>query len=471
MTRHTPNPLHEHSQPAALAVPNEQSGWRYILSLVFFEPHTSAKLESVIKLIFAAKIGLILPFVNLPSLLRISQDLDSAWDPATAGLLSQTWTSLLIGYVTVNLAGLLSSIRLKGSVSTIVVMLGLSIFLESSLSFFHSFLFDSGASLATALGPLSMAIVTYRLLLGYRFGLFQTILTLSLVITLYLGLTLGGWPSAPMLSTAQLPASFSVFDLNFMVGWYIWVALGSNFLANFIQGLRARLENAHAELQALNQYMTESVLKRYLPPSLIEEILAGRLSMDKEAESRTVTVMFTDLKGFTQTSETLGPERIATLLNHYLSQMNAIIFKHGGTIDKFIGDAVMVIFGAPAELPLEEQANRAVACALEMQAKMPSVAESWRALGASELSMRIGIHQGTAVVGNFGSNERSDYTCIGPTVNLASRIETVCRPGEVFVSPTIRYQLQEPERCLSAGNFELKGIDERIELFSVQPKA
>ena len=296
-----------------------------------------------------------------------------------------------------------------------------------------------------------MAILAYRLLLGYRFGILQSIVTFACVLSLYLGQTTAGWPSAPILAEPQLSPKFSVFELNFILGWYIWVALGSNVIANFIQGLRLKVEQAHAELQDLNQYMTESVLKRYLPPALIEEILEGRLSMDKDAEARNITVMFTDLKGFTQTSEALGPERIAALLNKYLTEMNAIIFRYGGTIDKFIGDAIMVIFGAPAELSADEQANRAVQCALEMQERMPAIAQNWKEFGAQELAMRIGIHQGVAVVGNFGSDERSDYTCIGPTVNLASRIETVCTPGEVFVSPAVQDKLAVVTDCLSAG--------------------
>ena len=94
--------------------------------------------------------------------------------------------------------------------------------------------------------------------------------------------------------------------------------------------------------------MTERVLKRYVPPKLIDEILAGRLSMENEAESRTITVMFTDLKGFTSASKKISPSNLANLLNDYLTEMNSIIFKHDGTIIKFIGDAIMVIFGAPA---------------------------------------------------------------------------------------------------------------------------
>ena len=211
------------------------------------------------------------------------------------------------------------------------------------------------------------------------------------------------------MATQQLSPTFSIFELNFLIGWYLWVALGSNFLANYIQGLRVEIEEAHRELQSLNQYVTESVLKRYLPPTLIEEILEGRLSMDKDAEARTITVMFTDLKGFTQTSEALGPERIAALLNQYLTEMNAIIFRHGGTIDKFIGDAIMVMFGACGGYSAEEQASRAVRCARWKCKNGCQPSLKWKELRCSRAGYEIGIHHGPAIV-NFGSQERTDYT-------------------------------------------------------------
>ena len=112
-----------------------------------------------------------------------------------------------------------------------------------------------------------MAILAYRLLLGYRFGILQSFATFACVLSLYLGQTTADWPSAPILTDPQLSPKFSIFDLNFLLGWYVWVALGSNVIANFIQGLRVKIEQAHAELQELNQYMTERVLKRYVPPS------------------------------------------------------------------------------------------------------------------------------------------------------------------------------------------------------------
>ena len=224
------------------------------------------------------------------------------------------------------------------------------------------------------------------------------------------------------------------------------------------------LKAREREVEDLNRMLTETVLKRYLPPELIDRIVSGELSMDKPAEMRNVTVLFSDLCGFTAASERIGPGPMSEVLNAYLSAMNEVIFKHGGTIDKFIGDAIMVLFGAPLALSPEEQAERACLCAADMQRAMLSLKQQFIQAGLGELSMRIGIHQGDAVVGNFGSNQRSDYTAIGPTVNFASRIEGVCTPGRVFVSDTIRAFLPA-DRTLEAGSFELKGMDSSQILF------
>ena len=218
------------------------------------------------------------------------------------------------------------------------------------------------------------------------------------------------------------------------------------------------------EVEELNHMLTETVLKRYISPALVDKIISGELSMDKPAEMRKITVLFSDLSGFTKTSEALGPQGISDFLNEYLTKMNEIIFEHGGTIDKFIGDAIMVMFGAPQDISPEAQAKGAAACALAMQEAMEPIVNAWADRGAGQLRMRIGLHQGDAVVGNFGSDRRSDYTCIGPTVNLAARIESAGEPGRVYVSQAMQ-ALLEPGQTEEAGEFELKGIQGASRLY------
>ena len=232
------------------------------------------------------------------------------------------------------------------------------------------------------------------------------------------------------------------------------------------ESLRFQAERQAEEVKKLNHLLTETVLKRYLPPSLVDKIISGEVSMNKQAEMRNITVLFSDLVGFTKVSEQLGPEKISALLNEYLTRMNDVIFEHGGTVDKFIGDAVMVMFGAPMEMNPQEQAFHATNCALAMQREMEVLTETWKSEGVADLQMRIGIHQGGAVVGNFGSDRRSDYTCIGPTVNMAARIESVGSPGEVYISEEIVQYLDAAD-VTAKGLHSLKGIEEEQLLYSV----
>jgi len=226
------------------------------------------------------------------------------------------------------------------------------------------------------------------------------------------------------------------------------------------------LKEREKEVANLNRHITENVLKRYLPPNLIEDILDGRLKMEDEAQAMAVTLLFSDLSGFTAMSELLGAEQMALLLNEYLTEMNEVIFAHGGTIDKFMGDGIMVIFGAPHTMPRSQQAQQAVACGKAMQKSLANLCESWRQKNIQRITMRVGIHQGIAVVGNFGSKQRSDYTAIGPTVNLASRIETSCAQQKVYISSAVAQHLSD-NQCIEVGHFKLKGIEEPMKLYMV----
>lgn len=233
--------------------------------------------------------------------------------------------------------------------------------------------------------------------------------------------------------------------------------------------LRLQAEAQKKEVDKLNYMLTETVLKRYISPTLVDKIISGELSMEKPAELRRITILFSDLSGFTSTSEQLGPQIISQFLNEYLTKMNDIIFAYDGTIDKFIGDAIMVIFGAPQDMSDKEQAVRATDCAFAMQQAMSDFLQEWKKQGVGHLQMRIGLHQGDAIVGNFGSDKRSDYTCIGPTVNLAARIESAAEPGSVFLSTALRSLLAE-DRATDAGIYKLKGIEEQQRLYRLLPK-
>ncbi len=218
----------------------------------------------------------------------------------------------------------------------------------------------------------------------------------------------------------------------------------------------------------LNTYLTQSVLQRFLPPALVQKASEGNLTLDLRPEPRLITVLFSDIVGFTQLSNTLRSRRVAELLNEYLSVMTRAIFDNGGTVDKFIGDAIVALFGAPEDLTPNEQVRRAVAAARQMYQELDQLNQRWQTQGVPPIQFRCGIHQGTAVVGMFGSAERSDYTAIGPSVNIAARLQEAAEPNAILVSAAVADYLDEAT-ITKMSSLKLKGVDETVLTFTVAP--
>ena len=229
-----------------------------------------------------------------------------------------------------------------------------------------------------------------------------------------------------------------------------------------------QLEKSEQEVKQLNRYLTESVLKRFLPASMVNKIATGKLSLDLTPEPRLVTILFTDLVGYTPLASYLGTQGVATLLNQYLEEMTAVIFHYGGTVDKFIGDAVVALFGAPEELNPQEQVYRAIAVAREMHKQLNGLNEKWQTQGLIQqpVCFRCGIHQGMAVVGMFGGGQRSDYTAIGSAVNIAARLQEVADSGMILVSAKVA-QFLNPGEITLMKSLQLKGVEEEVTMFSV----
>lgn len=238
-----------------------------------------------------------------------------------------------------------------------------------------------------------------------------------------------------------------------------------------VRNLLALKENERRVLE-LNTYLTESVLKRFLPPALVSKAAAGALSLDLRPEPRLITVLFSDIVGFTQLSNTLRSRRVAELLNEYLEVMTKAVFDNGGTVDKFMGDAILALYGAPEELTPNEQVRRAVNTARAMQRSLLQLNQRWYDQGIFDshtdggVQFRCGIHQGTAVVGMFGSAERADYTAIGPSVNIAARLQAAAVPGTILVSAAVADYLQD-EEITKGSPLKLKGVDETVLTFVV----
>ena len=233
-----------------------------------------------------------------------------------------------------------------------------------------------------------------------------------------------------------------------------------------VRNLLALKANEH-KVAELNQYLTKSVLKRFLPASLVQKAACGELQLNLKPEPRLVTVLFSDIVGFTQLSNTLRSRRVAELLNEYFEVMTHAIFANGGTVDKFMGDAILALFGAPEYLSPNEQARRAIAAARQMYQSLADLNQRWSQQGVPAVKFRCGIHQGTAVVGMFGSAERTDYTAIGPSVNIAARLQEAADGESILVSAAVADYLDEQE-IVKFSPLQLKGIDETVLTFYVK---
>jgi adenylate cyclase len=233
-----------------------------------------------------------------------------------------------------------------------------------------------------------------------------------------------------------------------------------------VRNLLALKENER-RVQELNQYLTESVLRRFLPASLVSKAASGDLQLDLKPEPRLITVLFSDIVGFTPLSDQLGASRLAQLLNEYLDAMTDAIFASGGTVDKFMGDGVLALFGAPEDLPPAEQAKRALAAVHRMHDTLADLNRRWQQKEMPEIRVRYGVHQGDAVVGMFGSAVRADYTAIGPCVNIASRLQEAADPNGVLVSWTLAQHLSQ-EIVLESRSVKLRGLTIPLKVCSFQ---
>ena len=204
----------------------------------------------------------------------------------------------------------------------------------------------------------------------------------------------------------------------------------------------------------------------YLSAEVVNEILKSPGGEDLTGELREITILVSDIREFTRTTELLEPRQVLEIINRYLEEMTDIIMKHGGTIDEFTGDGILVFFGAPTFVP--DHCTRAVACALEMQKAMEGLNRGNLRLGLPELQMGIGINSGQLIVGNIGSEKRKKYGAVGIPINLAFRVQAEAEGGEILVSPAVFHNLggellvEEKRQC------SLKGIEQPVILYRVE---
>ena len=228
--------------------------------------------------------------------------------------------------------------------------------------------------------------------------------------------------------------------------------------------VEVELQRLAEQVELRNRFIRET-FGRYLTDEVVATLLESPTGLQIGGEKRKVTMMMADLRGFTSLSERLAPERVVTILNRYLSTMVKIIKQYEGTIDEFIGDAIFVLFGAP--IWQEDDAQRAVACAVQMQLAMASVNEQNRQEDLPEVEMGIGVHTGPVVLGNIGSPERMKYGVVGSQVNLTSRIQSCTTGGQILLSETTRREAGPILRIGKQMEVRAKGFDQPVTLSEV----
>ena len=239
-------------------------------------------------------------------------------------------------------------------------------------------------------------------------------------------------------------------------------------LANFAA---VAIERAQLSEKIEQERKIRSKMERYHSPAVIDEIVKGVVSADEsEIRNAEVSILFADISGFTTVSETKRPEEVAEFLSHFFSCAVESIFSYGGTLDKFIGDAVMAFFGAP--IPQEDHADRAILTGLMLQ----RLVGEWNAerdkAGLPAVRIRVGINSGPAVVGNVGTEKRVDYTVLGSAVNIASRLESgVAKPGQVVISQNTIDRTLGSFETEALGEFALKGLQQKMPVYAVLSSA
>jgi class 3 adenylate cyclase len=209
-------------------------------------------------------------------------------------------------------------------------------------------------------------------------------------------------------------------------------------------------------------------LSKYLSPQVYESIFTGKQAVTLESQRKKLTVFFSDIAGFTETADRLESEDLTQLLNHYLSEMSKIALKHGATIDKYVGDAIVIFVGDPDSKGVREDALACVRMAIAMQQRMAELQSAWRDAGIEKpLECRIGINTGFCTVGNFGSEDRMDYTIIGGGVNLASRLESAATPGQILISYETYAQVKDKILCEEKDKITVKGIAYPVATYQV----
>jgi adenylate cyclase len=267
------------------------------------------------------------------------------------------------------------------------------------------------------------------------------------------------------------PFAGNIFSFKYLLIYFFLVATtGGAFL--MMQQRQARAIRAfNRELETANEFLGSISMKisRYLSPQIYKSIFSGQKDVVVQTERKRLTIFFSDIKDFTTTTERLQPEALTEMLNEYLTEMSSIALKHGGTLDKFIGDAILVFFGDPETKGPVEDAKACLRMAMDMQRRLGELKSKWRGEGTEQpFVVRMGINSGYCNVGNFGSNDRMDYTIIGAEANLAARLQSIAEGGKIVISYETYALVQDIVVAKPMPPITMKGISREVVPYEVE---
>jgi len=233
-----------------------------------------------------------------------------------------------------------------------------------------------------------------------------------------------------------------------------------DFLIAFSGVASVAIENGQLADHIRREALVLSNFQRYFSPDLAKQIAEHGEQVKLGGQKRDVVILFSDIRGFTSMSEKMEPDDVALLLREYFTEMVEIIFRHGGTLDKFIGDAIMALWGAP--FASEDDADKAMRAAIDMQRKLVELNQHWAQTGKPSVQIGIGINFGQVFAGNIGSEQRLEYTVLGDAVNTASRLCSKAGKGEIIISEPLHTRLKFPPQVEAREPLELKGKSQRV---------
>jgi class 3 adenylate cyclase len=271
--------------------------------------------------------------------------------------------------------------------------------------------------------------------------------------------------------TIDRPIATNIFAFKYLLIYFAFTMLvGVSFMA--LQRRQAAvIRGINRDLEHANEFLASVSMKiaKYLSPQVYKGIFSGEKDAAISTERKKLTIFFSDIKDFTVTAERLQPEELTALLNEYLTEMSGIALRHGATLDKFIGDAILAFFGDPETKGVAEDARACVRMAIDMQRRLAELNAKWRARGIEQpFRVRMGINTGFCNVGNFGSSDRMDYTIIGAEANLAARLQQIAEPGAIVMSYETFALVRDIVHARALAPISVKGISREVVPFAIE---